>query len=75
MLTDGWPFALSARDSVASGSRMILFQANHSDSPRFTALSGVEGQVALPPSSQRCSTVVRIFAAECAANKPSIHRP
>jgi len=29
MPTDGWPFADSARDSDALGSRMIWFQENH----------------------------------------------
>ncbi len=33
MLMDGWLFTHSARDSVASGLRMIWFQANHSGSP------------------------------------------
>jgi len=33
MLTHGWPFADSARDSDASGSRMIWFQDKHSGSP------------------------------------------
>jgi hypothetical protein len=33
MLTHGWPFADSARDSVALGSRMISFQDNHSGLP------------------------------------------
>jgi len=33
MPTDGWPFAHSARDSVAIGSRMIWFQENHFGSP------------------------------------------
>jgi len=42
MTTDGWPFAHSARDLVASGSRMIRLQANHSGTPCLTALCGVE---------------------------------
>jgi len=29
MISGGWPFADSARDSVASGSRMHWFQKNH----------------------------------------------
>jgi len=33
MPTDGWPFADSARDSDAIGSRLIWFQDNHSGSP------------------------------------------
>ncbi len=41
MLTDGWLFAVSARDSDAVGSRLIRLQDNHFDSPYFTALTGV----------------------------------
>ena len=33
MPTDGWPFAVSARDSDAIGSRTISLQDNHSGSP------------------------------------------
>ena len=33
MARDGWPFADSARDSDAVGSRMIWFQENHFGSP------------------------------------------
>jgi len=29
MLTDGWPFAISARDMDAIGLRMVWFQDNH----------------------------------------------
>jgi len=42
MPTDGWPFAVSARDSAAIGLRTISLQDTHSGSPCFTALTGVE---------------------------------
>ena len=48
-VTVGVPFADSARDLDAIGSRVIWFQDNHSDSPCFTALSGVGLLVAYAP--------------------------
>ena len=42
MLTHGWPFADSARDSDPLGSRKVSFQANPSGSPWLSALSGGE---------------------------------
>jgi len=44
MPTDGWLFAVSARDMDTVGSRLISFQDNHSGSPCLTALTGVKGK-------------------------------